>query len=150
MSDTVIRHRLVPKDRSILMRVIGTLLKPVNSSFMEHYWTTLGNVIYYPVTVKDPDSARYNIVKTHEMEHIKQFRKYGMLLMGLFYLFLPLPFLFSGRWFIERGPYMVNIRAGAEIDKVVDVLWSGYGAPWPKSWMRKWFNTQLEKEKLGG
>ncbi len=48
-----------------------------------------------------------------------------------------------GRWVSEREGYLCNLAAGATIDWVVDVLGKGYLWPWPKTWMKAWFEKNL-------
>lgn len=130
----------VRKDQSRLMRFVGWLLRPINKEFMQSYWTTIGHTIYYPVDIEDPSVQQYSGVREHEEMHVAQFDKYGIVLMGLAYILFPLPFLFSGRWFIERGPYLNDIRKGrVHLSTVVRILWGGYGWPWPKCLMVRWF-----------
>ena len=138
--------RYVCKDGSLLMRMIGWLLATfrINQKFMTVYWTTIGNTVYFPTTVKNPSHPRYDGVRSHELMHVDQYEKYGVVLMAIAYLFFPLPFFLSGRWWIERRPYLEDIRAGRKtVDRAVNSLWSGYGWPYPRSWMRAWFVEQL-------
>ena len=54
-----------------------------------------------------------------------------------------------GRWRIEGEAYLVNIIATedgqreTEVERIVNVLWDGYGWTWPKPWMRRWFGRAL-------
>ncbi len=51
------------------------------------------------------------------------------------------------RWRIERAAYMVQVRASPRpetIEHVVSVIWTGYLWAWPRPWMRRWFERQLE------
>jgi len=69
-------------------------------------------------------------------------------LMKMFWLvwLLPLPVLFSGRWFIERAAYLDGIiKYGDDVEKCVNTLWDGYLWPWPKPLMRKWFYKKLKE-----
>ena len=139
--------QFVKKSDSTLMKFIGFFFP----AFMTNLWTTIGDTIYYPVTVKSPLAIKnYPIIK-HEVVHIKQFKKYGVPLFLLLYLFLPLPFLFSYfRWKFEREAYFhANIKTEKDIDRVVDSLAKYYLYPWPKRWMRKWFVDQLERRRNG-
>ena len=105
---------------------------------MTVYWTTVGETVYYPTTVQDP-TVHIKVLE-HEQIHIDQYKKYTTPLFLSLYLLLPLPILLSYfRWKFEREAYLVEIRAGAPIEAVVDILWNGYGWPWPRVWMRKWF-----------
>ena len=138
----------IKKENSLLMKLIGFFWP----AFMTNVWTTIGNKIYYPNTVKSPLAIKnYPIIK-HEVVHVKQFKKYGVGLFLFLYLLCPLPFLFSYfRWKFEREAYFyANIKNERDIDRVVDVLGKYYLYPWPKKWMRKWFVTELERRNHGG
>jgi len=64
------------------------------------------------------------------------------------YLFLPLPVLFSGRWYFERHAYLHNIiNHGYSIERVVDTLWNNYLWCWPKPLMKKWFERKVKERK---
>lgn len=116
------------------------LVGKINPSFMSHYWTTVGETVYYPNTVSNPNYIWYKDTVEHEQVHIEQYKKYTVPLFLFLYLLVPLPILFSYfRWKFEREAYLVQIRKGADVEDVVQALWLGYGWPWPKSWMRKWF-----------
>ena len=129
------------------MRLIGALLRAVgNDRFMECYWTTLARTIYFPRGVTDPLEHREAL--EHELVHVRQWERWGVYLW-LTYLFLPLPFgLAWFRWRWEREAYLVQIANArdpqCEIERVVAVLWAGYGWPWPKPWMRRWFEKQSQ------
>lgn len=136
--------RIVPKSSSRLMQLIGWLLAclRVNKRFMSHFWTTIGSTIYAPESaywsnqLYRPDHG----VVCHEMHHVWQWQTWGCFRMVVGYLFSPLPFLLSGRWLIERGPFLDDIKRGRRtVDQAVEILWSEYGWPWPRAWMRRWF-----------
>jgi len=140
------RAVLAPKASSRLMRVCGALLWALgNRSFVERYWTTIGRTIYYPTCVGDP--LAHPIVLEHELVHVRQWERWGVLLW-VSYLLLPLPVglcWFRFRW--EREAYLVELHHAVdrerEIDRIVDALWFGYAFPWPRSWMRRWFRAAL-------
>jgi hypothetical protein len=111
--------------------------------FMADVWTTIGKTIYYPITVSNPRDPRFEGVVEHEFIHLRQFEKWGIVLMGLAYVCLPMPFLFSGRWFIEREAYLHDIKTGRlTLEAAVQLLWKAYAYPWPRTLMRKWFVGQ--------
>jgi hypothetical protein len=144
--------RVVAKQGSRRMRVLAALLWPINRAFMGRYWTTLGRTVYYPTSVSDP-FAHADILE-HELVHVRQWQRFG-LWMWLSYLLLPLPFglaWFRFRW--EREAYLVEISRAEdrerEIDRVVDALWHGYGWPWPRSLMRRWFQHHAPRAAPNG
>lgn len=136
------RVRLLPKHGSRLMRAAAVLLRPLGlRAFLTHYWTTVGRTVYYPSCVHDPRA--HPDVLAHELVHVRQWQRWGVWLW-VSYLLLPLPLGLSWfRWRWEREAYLVQIERAVdrrrEIDRVVDALWSGYGWPWPRAWMRRWF-----------
>lgn len=135
--------KFVRKSDSWWMRI---LVEVLGSRFASHYWTTIGDTIYYPIKVHDPHHPRHAQTVKHEMHHIRQFERFGIPLMMLFYLLLPLPVFFSGRWFLERYAYLDDIIAGViSEEKAAKTLWEGYLMPWPKSWMLSWFEKKLDE-----
>lgn len=147
--------RYIAKDESTLMRAIGAVLSPFNDRFMESYFTTIGQTIYLPRKVKltDPEwTRRWGVSLAHEDDHRALFHKWGVIPLGLFYLFFPIPIgLCWGRWVVERRAYLLNILAHpreerrAVIDRIVNQLCGpGYLYTWPKSWARKWFLSKVE------
>lgn len=138
----VLLLKFVRKDRSLLMHCLGWVLRPLlGNTFMTSWWTTLGSTIYYPITVQDP--AQHHLVE-HESVHAWQFRRWGWCAMVALTLLVPLPVLFSGRWFVERRAYLVDILGGhCTIEGAVNMLWQSYAWPWPRPWMRRWFEGQI-------
>jgi hypothetical protein len=121
---------------------------------MEYMWTTVGNTIYYPDHVENPEKSWHQATIEHELVHVAQYKKYSVPLFLFLYLFFPMPIFFSYfRWKFEREAYLVSaqfLRAYGDpdyqiVDTLVNSLWNFYAWPWPKSWMRKWFNKELSK-----
>jgi hypothetical protein len=111
---------------------------------METMWTTIGETIYYPNYVDDPESKWFTNVIMHEQVHIDQYKKLSVPLFLFLYFLVPLPVgLAYFRWRFEREGYLVNIKQGLPISRVVDILWSSYGYPWPRKWMTSWFEKQM-------
>ena len=138
--------RFIRKDHSFWMRLIGVF----SPGFLSDWWTTwrwpFGQpTIYYPTRVANP--ARFPDTLEHEGVHVKQQEPwFGPWITILFVLRFPLPIFFSGRWFIERGPYLLDIRRGRRtIGQVIDAMWNDYLWPWPKPLMRRWFIKELSK-----
>lgn len=139
--------RFVAKVNSRLMRAIGAAL---GKSFMQEFWTTIGETIYVPSNALPLGSLGESYAYTdwqrthaeaiaHETVHLRQFARWGVPLMAIAYA---LPYF---RWRIERTAYLTNIMSqppsarAREIDWVVDTLAEAYLRPWPKTWMRAWF-----------
>lgn len=133
--------RLVAKNESRLMRALGVFL---GSSFIDEWWTTFRLpfakhvCVYHP---PDADPVGHWRIVDHELVHAADLRHwYGPWLFMLGAALLPLPVLFSGRWFIERHAYLRDIQQGrCSIEQAVDVLWWRYGFCWPRPLMRRWF-----------
>lgn len=107
-------------------------------------WTTIGHTVYYPPYVEDPMLDQYHYVRVHETTHIIQQEESWLPWWIFKYLCLPLPIFFSWyRWKAEREAYLSELKAGAPIDAIVEVLWNDYGYCWPKKWMTTWFEDQL-------
>jgi hypothetical protein len=137
--------RLVRKDKYWLSNIINKIFP----SF-DNFWTTFRlpfckAVITYPTIVNTP--MLYTDVLKHELVHVKQLKPwYGPFLVALLYAFVPLPVFFSGRWFIERDAYLLNINDGVYTpEEAAHILTVYYWLPWPKSWMIKWFKNKVEK-----
>lgn len=147
--------KLVRKDFSTFMKAINLLLFWVKG-FMDKYWTTIGDTIYYPTWIKiSPLSPSFDRILGHELMHVEQFHKYGVPLMALGYLGPPF-FFFTFRWKIEQRPWLYSIQKGAYSPEVAaEILHQAYARPWPKKWMQEWFerhiNADLEFDyEIGG
>lgn len=139
-----------PKSKSWPMKLIGFFSKKFMLDFWTVYRLPFGKpTITHPDAITDPLDPKYTSTIEHEMIHVEDLRS----AWGLFKAFwlvwlLPLPVLFSGRWYLERHAYLHNIiNHRYPIDAVVDALWNGYLWPWPKSMMTKWFEEKVEEHK---
>lgn len=150
---------IAPKCALCEMRVIAALLALIprrdrwgswgwdrGRVFMERFWTTWKRVpwsahvyILFPSRVRNP--ALHPATLVHEEYHVRQMRTtWGWVKTVLLYTVLPLPVFLSGRWLVERGAFLIDIKAGAKtVDEAVDFLHRHYLRPWPRSWMRRWF-----------
>lgn len=138
---------IVNKGDSPLMRALALVL---GRQFLTRFWTTWrlpfqrAVRIGYPAGMTRSDAAASTVV-AHEMHHARQvWPWYGPLWVLPCAALLPLPVLFSGRWWIERGAYLDDIRDGRiTTEQAVDVLWRAYGWCWPRPLMRRWFTAAL-------
>ena len=112
--------RVVRKDRSRLHRAIDRALRLVTlgkmTTYLDSFQTTIGKTVYVTADwdARDPD-ARY-VTMRHEAVHLRQFRRYTVPGMALFYVLLPLPMgLAYFRMRLERTAYEETIRASAEV-----------------------------------
>ena len=138
--------KLIAKYDSKLMSLIGFFLK----SFMTDFWTTYRlpwtkPIITYPDGTKDPLSHISTL--EHELIHTDDVRSFlGLLKTFLLYFFVPLPVLFSGRWYVEFPAYLNDItKYNMNVERAVDILWSSYLWCWPKPLMRKKFYKHLKE-----
>jgi len=141
---------LVAKQQSPTMRLLGVFL---GARFMTHFWTTYRLPFQRRVRISYPMNARgmgtvidgAGPVIEHEMHHVEQFRPWwGPWVFIALAVLLPLPVLFSGRWFIERRAYLNDIRKGrCTVEQAADMLWRSYGWCWPRPLMRRWLRKEL-------
>lgn len=112
--------RIVRKEDDRFSRLIDRALRVVTfggqRDFLTRYVTTIGRTIYVPAgwERRSPES-RY-ITLRHEAVHLRQFRRYGFVLMAALYLlpFFPLG-LAWGRARLEWEGYAETIRATCEV-----------------------------------
>jgi hypothetical protein len=82
------------KNNSLFMKILGFIMF-FNRGFMTNYITTIGNTIYFPSQEMLKDDELSNCaVLAHELRHIQQNKKYG-LLYSLGYLFPQILVIFS-------------------------------------------------------
>ncbi len=141
---------LRPKSQDKLMRFCAWFL---GQNFMTQFWTTyrlpFGRAIITHPDHVDPQLPAHQGTVQHELVHVAQFSPWwGPWWVISCVVFFPLPVLFSGRWWIERRPYLIDIVEGRRtINQAVDVLWKGYGYCWPRRFMRAWFSKNLKKHR---
>lgn len=94
-------YKLVNKSQSKFMKLLSYLLF-FNKDFMSGYITTVGRTIYAPRGFID------KITLAHELVHVADYNKYGILFY-LSYLFC-LPAVWTMRSFWEKRAYRVTIQ----------------------------------------
>ncbi len=136
--------RLIPKSQSWLMRFIGFL----GSDFLK-FCSTFRLPWQRKVTIAyiDGMDPMANMPKLeHELDHADVFAKFW----GPY--FMALAIVPPGRWFVERHPYLEDIKAGRyTVSGAVNVLWNSYrikawGWPSPRR-MHAWFIKQLREQE---
>jgi hypothetical protein len=156
--------RVVRKDASWLHRAIDRVLRVVTlgkmTDYLDSYQTTIGKTVYVTADWdrRDPDD-RY-VTMRHEAVHLRQFRRYTVPGMALFYILLPLPMgLAYFRMRIERTAYEETIRASAEVwgadfaaskalrDDVIDAfVGPAYGWMWPfRRSIERWYDRVVRE-----
>jgi hypothetical protein len=117
-------------------------------------WVTVGGTIFYPEWI---DSYAYQTtelqelhwinkhlsVVAHEFVHLTQWFRLGAIRFLLLYFVFPLPVFFSGRWWLERDAFLVQIRHfGMTIGEATTaVSGKAYTWCWPKRWILEWFEV---------
>jgi hypothetical protein len=138
MSDK--NYKLIPANESWLRKILSPVVR------LDVWWLTYRLPFQKLARITFPTSMDKSLAKKlwilkHEEVHADQFAKWwGPVVIPLLAVLLPLPVYYSGRWFIERDAYLVDIKAGhRSIKSSVDTLWNRYGYAWPKDLMTKWF-----------
>ncbi len=102
------RFRVREKQQATLMRVISTLLKPVNPEFLDRYATTIGFTIYMGIDLVGTESG-YEVLR-HEAVHVAQYARWRWL-FTLSYLFaLPVVFTMRAHWEFEAYAETIKVR----------------------------------------
>ena len=112
--------RLLRKDESFVQRSIHVLLRVITAGaqadYLDAYVTTLGETVYVPPGWDARSPTDRYVTMRHELVHLRQFRRYGVLVMAVVYLLFPLPMgLAWGRMRLERAAYEETVRAAAEV-----------------------------------
>jgi hypothetical protein len=118
-------------------------------------WVTVGNRIFYPDKVHPPYPEHNEKTQlawmhqhlqrvAHELAHVAQWHRYGKAGFLLRYFVFPLPVFYSGRYFLEREAYAVDVRwfnlsPGAAATNLCS---KAYGWSWPRSSAELWFEAQ--------
>lgn len=112
--------RLVRKDRSRLQRLIHYALVVITFGgmrrYLDSYQTTIGYTVYVTSDWDEWDARERFITLSHERIHMRQFRRYTRVGMGLLYLLVPLPMglaYFRARF--EQEAYAESIRTAAAV-----------------------------------
>lgn len=138
------RVRILRKDQSATMRFVKLFLWG-----FDRFWTTYRlpwqkvPTICYPKDVVRP-MGHVSTLK-HEQYHAEQFRPWwGPWFWIPMATIVPLPFLISGRWWLEREAYVISIKLGTfTINEASDALWFDYAWAIPRWWSRRWFKKRL-------
>ncbi len=111
--------RLIDKAASWHQRAIDRLLRVVSLGKMSRYSTafvtTIGRSIYVPAGFSAwPEEDRVDVLR-HELVHVAQFERYGLVAMAIAYVLLPLPIgLAWCRARLEMEAYEETLRAAWE------------------------------------
>lgn len=111
--------KMIPKDKSWLMKVVGVFLKIITFgcmiSFMSRFATTIGNTVYTGRNWVDMPPIQKATILRHEQVHMRQRKRMGTVRYALYYLFWPLPIIFAaGRRNLEMEAYTESLLAYEE------------------------------------
>jgi len=115
--------RIVRKGEAAHQRFVDRALRILSfggqTTYLTNYVTTLGHTIFVPDDWDRSEPGGRLAVLRHELVHIEQFERFGVLGMSILYGLLPLPIgLAYGRARLELEAYRETIRATAEIDGI--------------------------------
>jgi hypothetical protein len=126
--------------------------------YLDGYQTTIGRTLYVTADWDQRDPSERYCTLRHEAVHLRQFRRWTLPGMAIFYLLLPLPVglaYFRARF--EMAAYAESIRAVAEVygpdyprqawyrDHVIEQFTSpAYGWMWPfRRALERWYDGVL-------
>ncbi len=154
--------RIVKKTDSQLQRIIHVLLAVVTlgaqRGYLDRYQTTIGRTVYVTANWESQPAYFRYLVMRHERVHLRQFARFGLVLMALLYLLLPLPLGLA--WFrarFEWEAYAETVRTEAEVNgraavdneraraNIVNQFTTGaYGWMWPfRRTVESWYDDLL-------
>src|SRR4029453_1344180 len=114
------RFAVVAKPDSRMQRVIHRALVLVSfgqmRDYLDGYHTTIGQKVFVTPDWERMSRDRRWLVPRHERVHLRQFRRFTPVGMGLLYVLLPLPLGLA--WFrarFEKAAYAESIRGAAEL-----------------------------------
>ncbi len=155
---SVVRKRDVPLQRWI-DRALRVITFGAMRSYLTDYVTTIGRTIYLPEGWESvPPGRRWETLE-HELVHVRQFARFGLVGMAVLYLLVPLPMgLAWCRAQLEWEAYRVSLRCVAELEGLeaardpafreeIVRRFSGpdYGYMWPfAASVRRWIESELD------
>jgi hypothetical protein len=153
--------RLVAKQEIWHQRALARLLAWVTfggqTHYLDHYVTTIGRSIYVPPDWPQRSAADRYVTLRHEMVHLHQFRRWGLIPMAIAYVLLPLPVgLAWCRMRLERAAYAESVRVHHELGgraatdlvraHIIGQFTSGsYGWMWPfPAAVARWYDGLVD------
>src|SRR5205823_1232628 len=92
-------------------RLLWVLTLGAQSRYLDAYATTIGRTIWLPRNWAARPPAERAETLLHELVHVRQFRRFGLVPMAVAYLLLPLPMGLSWcRMRLEREAYEETVR----------------------------------------
>ncbi len=161
--------RVVSKADDPFSRLVDRALRVVTlggqSHYLDAYTTVMGRTIYVPTTWTARSDVDRLITLRHEAVHLKQFARYGRVVMSLLYLVPIVPFgLALGRARIEWEAYRETLRATAELRGVAaardpalhahivrQFTSAAYGFMWPfPRQVQRWIDAAIDELDSAG
>jgi hypothetical protein len=155
--------QVLKKKESLLMISLNSAFVLLgNINFQSKYATTIGSTIYLPDDWENWDEATKFEIISHELIHVRQFKKYGIFLFSLMYLLLPIPFGFAYfRAIFEMEAYAESLRIvkgqrGIEFLEREDYknftinLFTGPAYGWMmihRPFVERWYDSEVQKLK---
>jgi len=162
--------KLVWKEDSLLMKFIAGFLFLITfgrqRTFQTAYITTIGCSVYVPEGWRLTRDISRIITLRHERVHMRQRRKYSMLLFSFLYLLFPLPgglAYFRAKFEMEafeetikatvelypNGAQLV-LRPDARTQMIENFTGPGYFWMWPfRAHMERWYDAAVAKVLAG-
>lgn len=158
--------KIVKKSDHWFWKALGKLLWAISfgkmTGFLDRFTTTIGKTIAVPSAWDGLADIQKGEILTHELEHVKQFKKWLYAPYAIAYMLLPLPIglaWFRYKW--EREAYAKGVNAALDamgennrplmrmifIEHIVTTLsGSSYLWAWPfKGSIRKWAEEAIKK-----
>lgn len=162
--------QVVWKEDSWLMRFLAWFLRYLTlgrqRTFQTAYITTIGCKVYVPADWRTLSDIAKTIVLRHERVHMRQRRRYGMVLFSFLYLLFPLPGgLAYFRAKFEMEAYEETIRSTVELypngaalvlkpeakkQMIENFIGPGYFWMWPfRARIERWYDATVSKVLAG-
>lgn len=163
------RLRFIEKRDDTFSKLIDRALRVLTfggqSSYLTRYVTTIGMRIYLPDGWHERSAADRYIVLRHEVVHLQQFKRFGVVLMSLIYLlpFFPMGLAY-GRAHLEWEAYAETLRAVRDVRGlnaarsktlhnhiVRQFVSAAYGWMWPfPKQVQRWIDEEIQQMEQEG
>lgn len=131
-------------------RFVGMFMWSIMGRWTTWRWPWQSHITIWTAKEVGRVNKFHQHIISHELFHCRDIQGSWLnpVRMGLLNFFIPLPVVFSGRWFIEREAYLEDIRDGRlTIDKAASILWWKYFLAWPPPLSRRWFRKNLHESE---
>jgi hypothetical protein len=90
------KYKLVMKQKSKLMKFMYFFIKPISPAYMTDFITVIGYTVYMPEIYIGTIAGAGALV--HERQHMRDYRKFGILYLISYLFLLPSVFSFRAMW----------------------------------------------------